>query len=130
MTPQHAKHVAESICKGKPVERQGRKVSGLRDYSYDSGIARKGAGVLPLLSITGSPRQVLFIEPSASGGVMNTTIYVALFVATLVAASTGFEYWLSLARGMSRESSLHESAIAGTFLAGSAAVSYMVTLVS
>jgi hypothetical protein len=66
----------------------------------------------------------------STGGVMNTTLYVAFFVAALVFGSTALEYWLSLARGMSRESSLHESAIAGTFLTSSAVVSYIVTLVS
>lgn len=58
---------------------------------------------------------------------MNNVIYAATFVATLVAASTALEYYISRKRGHSRETSVHECTLAGIFLSGSAVLSYIVT---
>ena len=59
---------------------------------------------------------------------MEYLIYAIIIVAALVVASTAFEYWQSRRRGLSRDASLHESAVAGTFLSGSAIFGYIVSV--
>lgn len=60
---------------------------------------------------------------------MDYVSYAIAFVAALVVASTIFAYWQSRSRGMSHDASLNESAVAGTFLSGSAIFGYIVAAI-
>ncbi|MBI1173668.1 MAG: hypothetical protein GC139_00180 [Sideroxydans sp.] len=60
---------------------------------------------------------------------MNYLIYTVVFVIALVVLSTLFEYWQSRKQGLTHDASLHESAVAGTFLSSSAVFGYIVALV-
>ena len=60
---------------------------------------------------------------------MNNFVLAIAFVCALVVLSTLFEYWQSRMHGHSHDASLHESAVAGTFLSGSAILSYIVSFV-
>lgn len=51
-------------------------------------------------------------------------------VFTLVVLSTGFEYWQNRKYGSSHDSSVHDATVACGFLSGSAAFSYVVTMLA
>lgn len=61
---------------------------------------------------------------------MNYVIFSIAFVCVIVVLSTLFEYWQSRKRGMDHAASMHESAVAGTFLSGSAVFGYIVSILS
>ena len=58
---------------------------------------------------------------------MNYLVLAIAFVSALVVLSTLFEYWQNRMRGQSHDVSLQESAVAGTFLSGSAIFGYIAT---
>lgn len=61
---------------------------------------------------------------------MSYLIFAIAFVCVMVVLSAAFEYWQSRRRGMDHDASLHESAVAGTFLSGSAVFGYIVAILA
>lgn len=61
---------------------------------------------------------------------MNYLVFAIAFVCAMVVLSTAFEYWQSRRRGMDHDASVHESAVAGTFLSGSAIFGYIVAIIA
>jgi predicted negative regulator of RcsB-dependent stress response len=58
------------------------------------------------------------------------TLLAITFVLILVVASTGFEYWQNRKTGLSHESSVHDASVACGFFSGSAALSYLITMLA